>query len=389
MYVNRAIEPLLLEAVEQFPAVGITGPRQAGKSTLVQTCLPNYRYISFDDPVERKNATQDPALFLSANPSPVILDEIQYVPDLIPLIKLAIDQNRDKMGQYILTGSQTFPLMAGVSESLAGRIALFALYPLSWEELPHEPAEILNDRLMIRRMLKGFYPELYRRKNINQRVWLQSYIRTYLDRDVRQVQAIGDLIQFQTFLGLLAARAGQLLNLSEVARECQISQPTAKRWLSVLEATYVIFLLKPYARNHTKRLIKSPKVYFVDTGILCHLLGIDSEELILNSPFRGHLFENMVVMEWVKRKSLTGDDRFLSFYRTQRGLEIDLLFHKADRLEAYEIKFSKSPALRMVGPLQKFEKEYPNSLCHLLCLREKKLALTRTIDAIHWSDMNK
>lgn len=383
-YLERHLEQPLKEAVATFPVVLVTGPRQAGKSTLLQHLIKGYTYVSFDDMILRDLAEKDPQLFLKTYPPPVILDEIQYVPSLLHEIKKAVDGNRRKMGQYLLTGSQVFPLMKGVSESLAGRIMVFELYPLSWEEIPH--VNPLDEMETAKQMLQGFYPEFQVTPHLNPKFWHSAYLTTYLERDLRAMRKIQDLGQFQRFLVLLAARAGQLLNLSEVGKECGISQTSAKDWLTLLQATSIIHLLEPFARNLTKRVIKSPKLYFVDTGLLAYLLRIETTTQLIHSPFAGHLFENMVIMEVIKRFAGKGEQAPCYFYRSQRGTEVDLLIDHGDRLDGYEIRFTASPNQRMTHSLEVAAKDLPLKRKSLLCLRQDPIPFTNGIIARHWSD---
>lgn len=383
MYIPRAIEGELKEALTQFPVCLVTGPRQAGKSTLLQNVLKNYTYVSLDDPVHRSMAEQDPELFLSSFPAPLIIDEIQYVPSLLSYIKIRVDKNRHLPGQYVLTGSQIFQLMKGVSESLAGRIAIFQLYPLSWNEITHQFP--VSDSDCAKQTIKGFYPEFMISPKLNWNLWYGSYLSTYIERDVRNIKSITDLSRFQTFISLLAARAGQLLNLSEIAGQCGISQPTAKDWLSILQATYVIHILQPFHNNLSKRLVKTPKILFVDTGLLCYLLGIDQEERFFRSAERGHVFENMVIMEAIKRLSHKTKRAQVYFYRTSSGSEVDLIIDSVNQLEAYEIKLSKTPNKEMVSPLIRFVNDHTVHKAALLSLYDKKIMLADRIETEHWS----
>lgn len=389
-YYKRKIEGPLEDARNQFPVVLVTGARQAGKSTLLQHCLKDYAYVTLDDPQKQELAKNDPELFLSHYKAPVIIDEIQYAPGLLPYIKMRVDQNRRSYGQYILTGSQTFQVMEGVSESLAGRVAIFHLFPMSFEEIQEIPKGKtigMNDSEMMRQLIRGFYPEFFVNPSIDPNQWHSSYLATYIQRDVRNIKAITDLGRFQTFLALLAARAGQLLNLSEVAKECGISHPTAKDWLTILESTYILYILKPFHNNRTKRLVKTPKVYFTDTGLLCYLLGIDTSERLLKVFDRGHIFENMVVMECVKRLSYRKEHAECFFYRTASQVEVDLIVQRKGRLEAYEIKLAKTLSKEMALGLENFMKEHPTDLAAVLSLKEENIPLTPNVSNMHWSQI--
>jgi len=387
MYIKRDVEPFLKRALKQFPACLITGPRQAGKSTLLMNFLKNYHYVSLDDPFMANLAKSDPKLFLDSYPAPLIIDEIQYAPELLRYLKILIDRKRHQYGQYVLTGSQIFSLMKGVSESLAGRIAIFHLYPLSWNEVQSITPDVqYDDRQMSKGLIRGFYPEFFINRKIDPKLWFSSYIATYVERDVRNIKSITDVSRFQTFIALLAARAGQLLNLSEVSKECGISHPTAKDWLSILESTYLIYLLKPYHNNLSKRLIKSPKIYFVDTGILCYLMGVLTSEEFLRSPLRGNIFENMVIMDLKKRYSLLKQHTQFYFYRTTSGTEVDLILQMGSKKFAYEIKFSKTLSSEMAKGIDAFKKDHKCERAYVLSLMREKTPLKRGIYGVHWSE---
>ena len=390
MYISRKIEKLLLAALKQFPVCLITGPRQAGKSTLLRHFLKEYLYVTLDNPLMRTLANEDPKLFLSMHPAPLIIDEIQYAPNLLSFIKMHVDEHRRSYGQYVLTGSQIFQLMKGVSESLAGRVAIFNLYPLSWEEIAtvsgHETAAY-DDRKCAEQMIQGFYPEFFQTSNLDKNLWFSSYLSTYVERDVRNIKSITDLGRFQIFISLLAARAGKLLNMSEIGKECGITQPTVRDWLSILESTYMIYILKPYHNNYSKRLVKSPKVYFVDTGLLCYLLGIDTPERFFKSSERGAIFENMVIIECKKRLAFSAGYSQCFFYRTANGLEVDLIVEREGKIEAHEIKLAKTLSRDMAEPLKLFMKEHPTDVASVLSLHEDKIALMEGIKGMHWSDV--
>jgi predicted AAA+ superfamily ATPase len=384
-YLHRKLEIPLQSALKQFPVVLITGPRQAGKSTLLKHCLQGYRYVTFDDLLIRELAQRDPELFLQTYRPPIIFDEIQYVPSLLSYIKIQVDAQRREYGQYVLTGSQIFSLMKGVSESLAGRVAVFHLYPLSWEEMfsKHlkQPIDIFHQ------MLKGFYPEFYVQKDLNPKFWHSSYLSTYLEKDLRAIRNIQDLGQFQRFLVLIAARAGQLFNLQEIGKECGISQTTAKDWIMLLQATSIIYLLEPFAKNLTKRIIKSPKLLFVDTGLLCYLLRLETVEQLMHSPFASHIFENMVIMEKIKSYANKGERAPCYFYRTSHGEEIDLLVDLGDSVETYEIKFTASPSAEMALELLRFQKEFSVKKSAVLTLRQESIPLKKDVFSKHWSEI--
>jgi len=391
-YYSRVIEKRLSKALSQFPVCLVTGPRQAGKSTLLQEALKKYRYVTLDDPIHRQLANEDPELFLSQYAAPVVIDEIQYAPGLLPYIKIIVDKNRREYGQYILTGSQTFQIMEGVKESLAGRVAIFHLYPFSWEEVVSIPGHAHASQAVescVLQTIQGFYPEFFVTPNLDWNLWYGSYLSTYVERDIRNIRAITDLGRFQTFIGLLAARAGSLLNIAEIAKECGISQPTAKDWLTILESTYIIYLLKPYHSNHSKRLVKSPKLYFVDTGLLCYLLGIDSSERFLRSSERGHIFENMVIMECIKRFASHNGFYQCYFYRTSSGVEVDLICEYGNEIAAYEIKFAKTLSTDMAKSLNLFSKDNKTHYLRVLTLNNQEVELTREVTAYHWSSVLK
>ncbi len=319
-YFPRVLEKRLKTVFSTFPAVAITGPRQSGKTTLARHLDPDIDYVTFDDPTQEISVKQDPAGFLNRWKGPVIFDEVQRVPELLRYIKMVIDEDPDKKGRFILTGSNQFSLFKGLSETLAGRVALLELLPM---ELLEMPMDRRADRIV-----SGSYPVLVKTPGLDSREWYASYFRTYLERDIRMVLDIGKLSEFQRFVQLLALRTAQEWNASSMARELGISAHTADAWLSALEAGYVVFRLHPYHRNSGKRLIKRPKVYFWDTGLVCHLTGQRSMEIMNEGPLKGALFENHVIAEIFKRIKHTGRQIECTFFRDNNNLEVDLILEE-------------------------------------------------------------
>lgn len=330
---TRSITPTLQRLAAGFPVLAITGPRQSGKTTLARALFADKPYVSLEDPLERAFASEDPRGFLARFSQGAIFDEAQRWPDLFSHLQGMVDADR-RPGRFILTGSQQFGLLAGVTQSLAGRVGMTRLLPFTATEIPSVAAHKLSlDGLM----LKGGYPALHTQP-VEPADWFASYIATYVERDVRQVLNIQSLPTFQRFLRLCAGRTGQLLNVSALAGEAGITANTAKSWLAVLESSDLIHLLPPYHRNFGKRLVKMPKLYFLDTGLACWLLGIRSEEVLALHPLRGALFENWVVGEFIKARYNQGLPAELYFWRDNNGLEADLIFEQGEHLQMVEIK---------------------------------------------------
>jgi predicted AAA+ superfamily ATPase len=317
----------------KYPVIAITGPRQSGKTTMLKTVFTEYEYVSLENPDIRNFAESDPNGFLDRYPGKIIFDEVQRVPSLFSYIQTRVDESGE-MGQFILSGSQNFHLMENITQSLAGRVAIFKLFPFDFQEL--QSAELLpDDYLQI--LVKGFYPAIYDR-DIPSRIFYSNYVQTYVQRDVSELIAIKDIRLFQNFLGLCAARAGQLLNLNALANECGISQPTAKSWMSALENSYILFQLFPYHENFSKRIVKTPKLYFYDTGLLCSLLKINTPEQILTHPVKGNIFENMMIAEYVKRIHHKNNFQDVWFWRDSAGHEVDLIIQDGQQLNIVEMK---------------------------------------------------
>jgi len=365
----RALARVILRAMKTFPAIVVTGPRQSGKTTLLKMLFSKtHKFVSLEDPDVRIRAKEDPFHFLEQYTPPVIIDEIQYVPELLSYIKTRIDLKR-KPGQWLFTGSQNFTLMQGVSQSLAGRAAVLSLLPFSFSERTGNGAESRDVPTLLKQLntdqkyedkvslseliLRGNYPEIASKRSVDRQLWCGSYISTYLERDVRNLTQIGDLSQFERFLKLCAIRTGQLLNLSELSKEIGMSVPTIKRWISVLETGYQIFLLYPYYKNIGKRLIKCPKLYFNDTALASYLLGLHDRETLVNSPNYGNLFETMIVTDFLKRFIHSGQMPSMYYLRTRDGLEIDLILELGQKLHMFEIKSAMTIFPKHAASLQR------------------------------------
>jgi len=331
----RTAEHYLQQAAGQYPVVTVTGPRQSGKTTLCRTVFPDKQHISLENLDTRQFAQDDPRGFLAGLPDGAILDEIQQTPDLLSYIQTIVDAD-DRRGLFILTGSQQFEInlksQTSINQSLAGRTALLKLLPFSLEELSAQQP-ITIDRLL----LTGFYPRIWK-DNLEPSQALAAYLETYVERDIRQLINIKDLTLFQRFVTLCAGRIGQLLNFNNLAADSGISHQTAHNWLTLLEASYIVFRLPPYAANIAKRLVKSSKLYFYDVGLAAHLLGLENELHVSRDPLRGNLFENMVVMEALKYRLHRGKRSNLHFYRDSNGNEVDLLLGLGPDLYPIEIK---------------------------------------------------
>ncbi len=390
MFLKRLLKDRFLKAVASFPVVILTGARQTGKSTLCKTALSKtHRYVSLEDPDVRRQAIEDPRTFLKNFPPPVILDEIQYAPELPSYIQGIVDANRKSYGQYILTGSQNFLMMEKVSQSLVGRAALLTLYPCMVSEVDgpkapmrHEPRDVADW------ILRGGYPELRARPELDRSLWCSSYIQLYLERDIRQILNVTDSVAFERFIHLVALRTGQILNMSDLARDAGVSVPTASRWLSTLQASYQVHLLPPFHANLSKRLIKAPKLYFGDTALASYLMGIHTPEVLLQGPFLGHLFETAVVLEHIKYASLSGSLSALSYFRTRDGLEVDLLIEQGATLQGREIKMQRTLSPHWGDSLIKTETLLKRSLSpSILAPVAKRMLLSSRVSVIPWQQV--
>ena len=371
-YIRRSLEPVLKQAVREFPAVVLTGPRQSGKTTLLQHVFgQQHRYVSLDLPDVRAAAAEDPRGFLELYPPPVIFDEVQHAPHLLPYIKAKVDAHRNRKGQYLLTGSQNLLLAEKVTESLAGRAAMLRLLPLSRREAEGQPnAPLAWERKGIapssgshgfgelwKSFIRGGYPELAVQPDRDAFLWQASYIQTYLERDVRTLRQVGDLTQYQNFLRVLAARSAQLINLTDVARDLGVAVNTVKAWLSVLEATYQVVIVRPYFASVGKRLVKTPKVYFTDVGTLCYLAGLKDPEHAAAGPMGGAIFETAVLSEIVRTLTHRGMDPRVYFWRTMAGTEVDFVVETNEGLVPIEVKLSGTPRPAMAASVRLFQRD--------------------------------
>ncbi|MFZ4099920.1 MAG: ATP-binding protein [Chlamydiia bacterium] len=331
-YFERSIEPSLQRAFRHFPIVTLLGPRQSGKTTLVRHMFPDLTYVNFELMEVREAAMLDPRAFLRRHAGGAIFDEVQRIPELLSFIQVMVDEDR-RPGRFVLTGSHQLSLHAAIAQSLAGRTAMLQLLPLSLLELSRAGIRLNADQAM----LYGGYPGLYLNR-LQARETYSSYLQTYVERDVRQILQIHDLLSFQKFIRLLAGRVGQLVNLEGLSNEVGVSSPTIKSWLSVLEASFLIYRLPPYFENFGKRLTKSPKLYFTDVGLAVYLLGVESTAQLERDPLRGNLFENLVVMEIVKAFTNQGREPRCYFLQDSKRHEIDLVTPKGSQLVPMEIK---------------------------------------------------
>lgn len=371
MQVSRDIAPAVLAAASSLPVITLTGPRQSGKSTLCRDLFPERPFVNLEAPDVRAFASEDPRRFLAGLPDGAVLDEIQQVPSLPSYLQGMVDADPTP-GRWILTGSQNLQLLTSVSQSLAGRTAIFNLLPMHLDELRRFPAAQVADRLatLDTLLLAGGYPRIYDRGGdaggggegdaggaaarppVDATLWLSSYVATYVERDVRTLAEVGDLVAFQRFLELCAGRTAQLLNLSTLAADAGVSQPTAKAWLSILEATFIVFRLPPLHRNIGKRLGRMPKLHFHDVGLASWLLGIRSVEELRRHPLRGALFETWVVTEFLKRRAAAGERATgwpgIAFYREQGALEVDLVVERAGAFLLVDAKAGATPARDML-----------------------------------------
>ena len=396
VYISRSLEKTVLEATKEYPAVLVTGPRQVGKTTMLQKLMEgtDRGYVSLDDLNERNLAKTDPELFLQLHKPPVLIDEVQYAPELFTYIKIYADKNRTK-GAFWLTGSQTFKLMQGIQESLAGRVAVLSLTSLSQAEMYGdglEPFVIDMKKLSARsrkrkpasikeifnRIYKGSMPAVISGQNKNTQIFYSSYVTTYIERDVRALSDSIDSLKFLHFITAVAARCAQMLNIADIARDADINQKQVKSWLGILEALGIIFYLHPYSNNMLKRLVKTPKLYFYDTGLICHLTKWSSAETLESGAMNGAIFENYVVSEIMKTYLNNGEAPFLYYYRDKDVKEIDIVLEHDGVINPIEIKKSSNPGYELVKVFGLLDNaSIPRSKGAVICMKPELSAIDR------------
>lgn len=382
--ISRAVCKVLKELALSYPALVVTGPRQSGKTTLTQIAFPDKPYVSLEELDVREFAQQDPRGFLNQYSDGAILDEVQRCPDLFSYLQTRLDTDK-KMGQFILTGSQQFDLIAGITQSLAGRVAKISLLPFTLQELQDatRAPETLEELLF-----KGLYPPIYDRR-LDPSIWYGNYIENYIEKDVRQLVNVRDLSTFRRFVRMCAARTGQLLNLSALAGDCGITHNTAKAWISVLEASYILHLLTPHHQNFNKRLIKSPKLYFYDVGLAAWLLNIQTADQLTIHSARGQLFETWVASELLKYRFNRALRSNLYFWRDNKGHEVDILVEQSDKLLPIEIKSGQTVAKDFFDSLKKFQSMAENMAPHGVLIYGGQQSQNREhMDVIPWNQIH-
>ncbi|MEK6733928.1 MAG: ATP-binding protein [Pseudomonadota bacterium] len=379
---NRDLSTHIQQLSKDYPVVTVTGPRQSGKTTIVKSLFSEKPYISLENIDEREFAKQDPKGFLNQFKSGAILDEAQYAPDLFSYIQTRVDNNQ-KPGEFILTGSQNFLLLEKISQSLAGRTAILHLLPLSYAELKPYKQLSLDEFIC-----SGGYPRIHA-NNLNPNIWIKNYINTYIERDVRQIKNITDLSKFQLFIRLCAGRIGQLVNYSSLGNETGIDTATVKAWLSILQTSFIIFLLQPHHNNFNKRLVKQPKLYFYDTGIASYFLGIKRPEDLLIHYMRGNLFENFVINELIKFQYSQGNEHNLFFWRNNHGNEVDIIIDQGTELIPIEIKSSQTINHSFYTGIKYWQSLSKTNTSYIIYGGDTNRIHSDGITLLGWKDINK
>ncbi len=395
-YISRNLEKVVLEVTKEYPVVLVTGPRQVGKTTMLQKLMEGTErsYVSLDDLNERNLAKTDPELFLQLHKPPVLIDEVQYAPELFTYIKLHVDRNH-KPGDFWLTGSQVFKLMRGVQESLAGRVAVLSMTSLSQAEICNgkmEPFTIEMEALTVRgkerkkadtrdifeRIFRGSMPAVVSGQNSNSQIFYSSYLSTYIERDVKELSDAIDSLKFFHFITAVAARCGQMLNVADIARDADINQKQAKDWLGILETLGIIFYLHPYSNNLLKRLVKTPKLYFYDTGLICYLTKWSSAETLESGAMNGAILENYVVAEIMKTYLNSGKEPFMYYYRNKDAKEIDIVLEHDGVINPIEIKKSSNPGTELIKVFELLDKSSTSrSKGAVICMKPELSAIDR------------
>lgn len=379
--IHRKLEAQVQNAAAHYPSVTIFGPRQSGKTTLAKTIFPNYSYANLEDSETRSLASSDYRAFFSRFPPPVIIDEAQKVPEIASAVQVLIDENRSAKGRFVLTGSHQPLLAQAVSQSLAGRTSVLTLFPPEMAELG-KSASMSSDAIMCR----GFMPELYSEPDRDAFDYYRNYYALYVERDVRQMVNVKDLLLFDRFVRLLAGRIGQLANFQSLAVETGVSAPTISQWVSVLEASFLVFRLPPYFLNISKRLVKAPKIYFSDVGLAAYLLGIENERQMMRDPLRGHLFENLVVADVMKHRINAGREPNLYFLRTEKGFEIDLLQVSGREIWPMEIKSAMTWRNEFASAIRRFVSEVPGCVRPAVIYDGDKIEFSDGVKALNFRD---
>ena len=395
-YIARNLEKVVLEVTKEYPVVLVTGPRQVGKTTMLQKLMEgtDRNYVSLDDLNERNLAKTDPEMFLQLHKPPILIDEVQYAPELFVYIKIHVDKYHNA-GDFWLTGSQVFKLMSGIQESLAGRVAVLSLTSLSQAEIcggEMQPFTLDIEELSARRkertkadtgvifdrIFRGFMPAIVSEKNSNSQIFYSSYLTTYIERDVRELSDAIDSLKFLHFITAVAARCGQILNIAEIARDADINQKQAKNWLGVLETLGLIFYLHPYSNNMLKRLVKTPKLYFYDTGLVCYLTKWSSAETLQSGAMNGAILENYVVAEIRKTYLNCGKDPYMYYYRDKDAREIDIILEHDGVLNPIEIKKTANPGSELIKVFKLIDKSSAKrSKGAVVCMKPELSAIDR------------